>query len=126
MASTPRILAAIFLVLPKGGFHEICCCKYLICHGFRTRFHDDRFRNSNNIKVITSNPADLIEEGGEVLLSEIHRLINSLWSKEELLEQWTESLILPVHKNGDKTDCNNYRGISLLSIPHKKYLISNT
>jgi hypothetical protein len=29
-------------------------------------------------------PAELIQAGGEILLSEIHKLINSVWNKEEL------------------------------------------
>jgi hypothetical protein len=57
--------------------------------------------------------------GSETLLSEIHKLINSIWNKEELLDQWKESIIVPTHKKGDKTDCNNYRGISLLSTSYK-------
>jgi hypothetical protein len=60
-------------------------------------------------------PAELIQEGGEILLSAIHKLINSVWNKEQLPDQWKEYIIVPVHKKGDKTDCNNYRGISLLS-----------
>jgi hypothetical protein len=43
------------------------------------------------------------------------QLINSIWNKEELPDHWKESIIVPVHKKGDKTDCNNYHGISLLS-----------
>jgi hypothetical protein len=53
----------------------------------------------------------------------IHKLINSVWNKEELLDQWKESIIAPVHKKGDKTDCNNYHGISLLSTSYK--MLSN-
>jgi hypothetical protein len=49
--------------------------------------------------------AELIQSGGEILLSVIHKLFNSIWNKEELPDQWKESIIVPVHKNGDKTDC---------------------
>jgi hypothetical protein len=59
-------------------------------------------------------PAELIQAGGEMLLSAIHKLVNSIWNKEELPNQWKESIIVPIHKKGDKTDCINYRGISLL------------
>jgi hypothetical protein len=32
--------------------------------------------------------AELIKAGGEILCSEIHRLICYIWSKEELPQQW--------------------------------------
>jgi hypothetical protein len=64
-------------------------------------------------------PAELIQAGGEMLLSVIHKFLNYIWNKEELPDQWKESIIVPVHKKGDKTGCNNYRGISLLSTSNK-------
>jgi hypothetical protein len=45
-----------------------------------------------------------------------------IWNKEELPHQWKESTVVPIHKNGDKTDCSNYRGISLLSTSYKIFL----
>jgi hypothetical protein len=62
--------------------------------------------------------AELIQAGRGILLSAIHKLINSDWNKEEMPDQWKESIIIPVHRKGNKTDCNNYRGISLLSISY--------
>jgi sorting nexin-29 len=46
-----------------------------------------------------------------------------IWNKEELPLQWKESVVLPIHKKGDKTNCGNYRGISLLSTSYK--ILSN-
>jgi hypothetical protein len=59
--------------------------------------------------------AGLIQAGSERLVSVIHKLINSIWNKKELPAQWKESIIILFHKKGNKTDCNNYRGIALLS-----------
>jgi len=58
--------------------------------------------------------AELIKAGGRTIFLEIHKLITSIWKKEKLLEELKESIIVPIHKMGNKTDCNNYRGISLL------------
>jgi hypothetical protein len=67
--------------------------------------------------------AKLIKAGGEKLCYVIHKLICSMWNKEELPQQWKESIIIPIHKKGDKNDCNNYQGISLLSTAYK--ILSN-
>jgi hypothetical protein len=48
-------------------------------------------------------PAELMKAGGETLCSEIHKLICSIWNKEELPQQWKESIIVPIYKKGDKT-----------------------
>jgi hypothetical protein len=49
-----------------------------------------------------------VQAGGETLHSEIHKLINSIRNKEELLEQWKESSILPLYKKGDRGAYSNY------------------
>ena len=36
-------------------------------------------------------------------------------------KQWPASVIIPIHKKGDKRKCTNYRGIFLISVPDKVY-----
>jgi hypothetical protein len=61
---------------------------------------------------IDQSSAELNKAGGMTIHSEVHKLINSVWNKEELPEQWKELIIVPIYKKGDKTDCSNYQGIS--------------
>jgi hypothetical protein len=68
-------------------------------------------------------PSEFIKAGGETLCSEIHRLICCIWNKEKLPQQWKESIFVPIYKKSDKTDCNNYQGISPLSTAY--ILLSN-
>jgi len=74
--------------------------------------------NSHKSPGIDQIPAELIKAGGRTIHSEIHKLIISIWNKEELPEEWKESITVPTYK-GDKTDCSNYRGISLLPTIYK-------
>jgi hypothetical protein len=46
---------------------------------------------------------ELMKAEGKILLSAMHKLINSVWNKEKLLDQWMEFIFVPVHKKGDKT-----------------------
>ena len=64
-------------------------------------------------------PTELIKAGGRTIRGAIHKLIIAIWNKEELPEEWKESVVVPIHKKGDKTECNNYRGISLLPTTYK-------
>jgi len=59
-------------------------------------------------------PAELIKAGGRTICCEMLKLIISIWNKAELPEEWKESIIVPIYKKVNKTDCINYRGISLL------------
>jgi hypothetical protein len=54
-----------------------------------------------------------------MLWSETHKLINFIWNKEELPDQWKESIIVTIYKKGNKNYCSNHRAISLLSISYK-------
>jgi hypothetical protein len=63
--------------------------------------------------------AKLTKGGGKTLCSKTHKFIQSIWNKEELPQQWRESIIVPIYKKGNETNCNNYRGISLLSTAYE-------
>ena len=65
-------------------------------------------------------PAEVIKYGGCALHRRLHYFIFDCWSAKCLPQQWKNANIILVHKqNGDRAECGNSRGISLLSVAGK-------
>lgn len=57
-------------------------------------------------------------EVGQRWLLEVCRMA---WNNERIPKDWENNLILPIHKKGDQTICDNYRAICLSSVGFKVY-----
>lgn len=58
----------------------------------------------------------LFKDGGPALLTELTNLFRIIWDTETIPDNWSQSIIVPVFKNGDRMNCGNYRGISLTPV----------
>ncbi|THD24217.1 Acyl-CoA:glycerol-3-phosphate acyltransferase [Fasciola hepatica] len=61
----------------------------------------------------------LFKDRGEALVSELTKLLWVIWDRERIPREWCKSVIVPIHKKGDRSSCENHRGISLVSIASK-------
>ena len=63
---------------------------------------------------------ELLKAGIDLSTESILHLINTCWSTKTVPQDFKTAKITTFHKNkGEKGDCNNYRGISLLSFTGK-------
>lgn len=78
-------------------------------------------KNLKNHKSAGENGvvAELIKYGGDELRKRLYELIVEVWNSEEMPEEWAKAVIIPLHKKGDRTVCDNYRGIALLDTVYK-------
>ena len=59
---------------------------------------------------------------GECLPQWLRRVCNVCIVEEQVPNDWMRVIIVPISKgNGDRSECKNYRRISLLNIPGKVY-----
>ena len=64
-------------------------------------------------------PAEALKEGGAEIVDSLHELLNLVWKEEEIPTDWTKGLLVKLPKSGDLSQCDKWRGITLLSIPSK-------
>jgi hypothetical protein len=76
-------------------------------------------------------PVDLSDDGVDIDLPSREEKVGALkyltnnkaagadsiaaWNSETLQRSWTEEVLFPVYKKGNKVDCKNYQGICLLN-----------
>ena len=52
----------------------------------------------------------------------LHAVLCSAWNTGIIPTDWKRGLVVPLCKGkGDRQDCNNYRGVTLLSVPGKVF-----
>jgi hypothetical protein len=66
-------------------------------------------------------PGELIKYGGKEMHYFMFGICRKIWKYEHLPTTWNETVIIPLHKKGDKTKCENYRGISLLNSAYQVF-----
>ncbi|MDY6930075.1 MAG: reverse transcriptase family protein [Pseudomonadota bacterium] len=64
-------------------------------------------------------PAEFFKCCPSTMATWLHRIITQIWTSERVPEDWSDSLLLPTFKKGDKKMCSNYRGISLIDVAAK-------
>ena len=65
-------------------------------------------------------PEEVYQHGGEVVLDKLQGLFTNSWKKGTLPQDLRDAVIVSLYKNkGEKSDCSNYRSITLLSIAGK-------
>ena len=76
----------------------------------------EQLRNGKAVGV-NRIPPEFWNDGGPALHSKLHKLLVCCWEQGKLPSDLHDAFIVTLYKNkGEKSDCSNYWGITLLSI----------
>ena len=67
--------------------------------------------------------AEMLQYGGTAVTEWLHDVISAAWRHERTPQDWRHAVMVTIFKKGDMRDCDNYRGLSLQSVPGKVYAL---
>ncbi|BHF70886.1 hypothetical protein SprV_0401393900 [Sparganum proliferum] len=68
-------------------------------------------------------PSEIFKFCVDTLAPWLHEVIKRAWRDEVVPDDWDLGILVPILKKGDKTRCENYRGISLIDVAAKIFTI---
>ena len=75
---------------------------------------------NNNAAELDGITAELMKAGGQTIIFTLTTLLKTCWISKMAPDKWSKSIIVKLPKKGNLADCNNWRGIFLLSILLKR------
>ena len=59
--------------------------------------------------------AEMLKADTEQTSQEMKRILDLIWTEENVPERWTKGLICKIPKKGNLQDCNNWRGVHIVA-----------
>ena len=76
--------------------------------------------NNNKVPGMDGITAEILKNGAEKMIDLLEQVIQSVW-EHEVLQDWRDVILVSLYKKDLKSDCSNFRGMSLLSIVEKLF-----
>lgn len=64
---------------------------------------------------------EMVTAAGEIGMQWFYRVVRAIWKEMRTPGEWKKAVIVPIFKKGNKKECQNYRGISLMCQSAKVY-----
>lgn len=80
-----------------------------------------KFLKNNKAAGLDEISAELLKFGEDSMISALTKLMNRCWKDGQVPLDWQQGVIIKLPKKGNLSDCNNWRGITLLSVPGKVF-----
>ena len=64
-------------------------------------------------------PAEVLKEDVTTSVEMLYSVFEEIWEKEEIPAEWKEGYLIKIPKKGELSRYDNFRGITLLSVPEK-------
>ena len=90
----------------------------ILCHEIQTAIRETKGNRAPGEDRITS---DMLKADPATSAKCLVGLFNRVWTKEEVPDDWQKGIIIKLPKKGDLSECGNWRGINLLSVPGKVF-----